>query len=158
MRDEVTCPYSECPSTHRARDEPLTVANVAIVEQRLPRISAASFRLASLQLRNNGCCRLPSRRGTPRTLWDMLVLISAASPAAERLGPIAAVRASDADDDFASCVSLLKVPDGVSRLTQGVALIDDRHDVAGFEQLFHTREIRGAWSRQQVAQLLPPGH
>ncbi len=80
------------------------------------------------------------------------------APAAERLGPIAAVRASDADDDFASCVSLLKVPDGVSHLTQGVARIDDRHDVAGFEQLFHTCEIRAAWSCQEVAHLLRPGH
>src|SRR5688572_3113434 len=70
----------------------------------------------------------------------------------------AAVRASHADDDFAARVTFLKIPDGVSSLTQRVTSIDNRCDFAGFKQLFHTPEIRRAWSRQQVAHLLPPGH
>ena len=49
-------------------------------------------------------------------------------------------------DDFSLNVSFFKIPKSVSRLTERIAPIDHRRDLASFKQLFHEDQILLVWA------------
>ena len=53
----------------------------------------------------------------------------------------AAVRASHGDDDLSSGVSFSLVPQSLRDLTQVVTPIDDRRDLAGFDEILQNGQV-----------------
>jgi hypothetical protein len=62
--------------------------------------------------------------------------------------------ASHGDDDFSLSVSLLQVPDGLGDLAQRVRPVDDRCDLAGFDELLKEDQVLVVLRGDECAQLL----
>src|SRR5262249_35230844 len=78
-------------------------------------------------------------------------MFSVESLSAEAIG-----RASDGDHDLAFRVPCFEIADRLRCLAEGIASIDHRRDLAGFQQLFHEPQILLARIRHKGAQRLAP--
>ena len=62
--------------------------------------------------------------------------------------------ASHGDDDFSSGVSLFEITDGLGDLAQRVRPVDDRCDLAGFDEVLESDQVLVVLRRDERAQLL----